>query len=226
MATVESSPGVLDINLYRGDTYYFTATVKNADDTPMDLTGYSIKAEIYNGSTRQPMTFTNTATVIQRQKQDGVATLTFDDDHNFDDGQIIEVEDVGITFDGTRTVSSYTNNTISYSASGANVSQENVDPVGTVTASVKAEFQVGTTGLTNGIIYLYLPDGISSRLPTTSIYDIEISKKINRAEFGDSPTNTYDDHWFVQTILKGTITMTDDVTYSVTEAPDTRGQLT
>ena len=226
MATVESSPGVLDINLYRGDTYYFTATVKNADDTPMDLTGYSIKAEIYDGTTKQPIVFTNTANVTQRQKQDSVATLTLDEDHNFDDGQSILVEDVGVTFDGTRTISSYTNNTISYSASGANVSQENVDPVGSVTASVKGEFQVGTTGLSSGIIYLYLPDGISSRLPATTIYDIENSKKVNRAEFGDDPGNIYDDHWFVQTILRGTITMAEDVTYSVTQAPDTRGQLT
>lgn len=226
MPTVESSPGILDINLYRGDTYYFTATVKDDAGDPIDLTGYSIKAEIYSATTRQPLTFTNSATVVQRQKQDSVVTLTLEEDHNFDDGQTILVEDVGITFDGTRTITSYTNNSISYSASGANVSQENVDPPGTVTATIKAEFQIGTTELDEGKIYLFLADGISSRLPAASVYDVEISKRINIAELGDTVPNTYDDHWFVQTILKGTITMDSDVTYSVTEAPSTRGQLT
>lgn len=225
MATVSNSPGKLDLELYRGDTYYFTATVKDASDQPMDLTGYSIKAEIYDGTTLQPLTFTSTASVVQRQRQGSVATLTLSEDHNFDDGQTIVVSDVGITFDGTRVITDYTNNTISYASSGADIIQENVDPVGTVVATVKAEFQVGTTQLDQGVIYLFLPDGVSRQLPTVTVYDVEISKKINVAELGDEVSNTYDDHWFVQTVLKGTITVDSDVTYSVTENPSTRGQL-
>jgi len=226
MAIVNSSPGLLDLNLYRGDTYYFSVTVKNADDDVMDLTGYSIKAEIYDGTTLQPLTFTNTGSVVQRQRQGSTATLTLADDHNFDDGQSILVSGVGATFDGTRTVTGYTNNTVSYASSGSDVSQENVDPAGEIVSTVKAEFQIGTTEVDEGKIYLFLPDGISKRLPTISVYDVEISKRVNLAELGDQPENIFDDHWIVQTVINGTITITNDVTYSVTEKPATRGQLT
>lgn len=224
MATVESSPGILDINLYRGDTYYFTATVNDSAGDPMDLTGYNVKAEIYFGG--QPVTLTNTGTVINKEKTSGVATLTLSENHNFDTGQIITVSNIDSDFNGTFVISSLTNNTISYTFAGSDVVSSAVSPVGSVVSSVKAELQIGDGSLSSGIIYLFIPDGLSKQLPSASTYDVEISKRINVSTLGDSLADPNDDRWFVKTILRGTITILGDVTYSVTALPNTRGQLT
>lgn len=224
MATVESSPGILDINLYRGDTYYFTATVNDSAGDPMDLTGYSVKAEIYSGG--QPMVLTNTASITNKLKLSDKATLTTSANHSFDVGQSITVSGIDSDFNGTFTISEITANTISYTSPGDNVPSTPVSPAGTVVSSIKAEFQLGTGSLSSGIIYLFLPDGVTKQIPTTTTYDVEISKRINVDTLGDLPQNSDDDHWFVKTILRGTITIIGDVTYSVTSLPNTRGQLT
>lgn len=229
MASVNNTPGTLNITLYRGDTYYFISTVKDDGGTPINLTGFSIKAEIY-GPDGQPLVFTNTGSVTQRQRTNNVATLTFLEPHNFDIGQTISVTNVGPTYNGTRVITDIDSaNTISYDATGSDESQTNVDPVGTVTASVKAEFQIGNKAseLSGGKIHVFLPDGVSRRLPDNSVYDLEISRKTNLTDLGDDATDPFDDHWTIQTILKGEIDMVDDITYSVTTPTNTtRGQLT
>lgn len=224
MATVESSPGLLDINLYRGDTYYFTATVNDSLGDPMDLTGYSVKAEIYSNGL--PITLTNTASVTNKSRTSDVATLTLSTNHNFDTGQSITVSGVDTDLNGTFIITAITANTISYSCPGTNISSSAVSPNGSVVSSIKAEFQIGTGSLSTGIIYLFLPDGLTKQLPTSTTYDVEISKRINVSTLGDSLGDPNDDHWFVKTILRGTITILGDVTYNITALPNTRGQLT
>lgn len=229
MASVNNTPGTLNITLYRGDTYYFIATVKDNGGNPLNLTGFNIKAEIY-GPDGQPLTFTSTGSVTQRQRTSNVATLTFAEPHNFDIGQTITVTNVGPTYNGTRVITDVDSaTTISYAATGSDESQSNVDPAGTVTSSVKAEFQIGNkaTELAGGKVHLFLPDGVSRRLPDNSIYDVEISRKTNLTDLGDNPADEFDDHWTIQTILRGEIDMVDDITYSVsTPTNTTRGQLT
>ena len=223
MATVESSPGILDINLYRGDTYYFTATVNDSAGDPMDLTGYSVKAEIYSGG--QPIVLTNTASITNKLKLSDKATLTTSANHSFDVGQSITVSGIDSDFNGTFTISEITANTISYTSPGDNVPSTPVSPAGTVVSSIKAEFQLGTGSLSSGIIYLFLPDGVTKQIPASTTYDVEIAKRINVANLGDSLADPNDDRWFVKTILRGNITILGDVTYSVTSLPNTRGQL-
>ena len=230
MASVNNTPGTLDITLYRGDTYYAIATVKDNGGTAINLTNYSIKAEIY-GPDLQPLTFTSTATVTQKQRDlvsgTTYATLTLSQNHNFDTNQTITVTGVGTGWDGTRVITAVTATTITYQSNGSVSAQENA--TGTVTSSVKAEFQIGTktTEITAGKIHMFLTDGVSKRLPDNSVYDLEIARKTNLTDFGDDANNAFDDHWTVQTILKGEIDVIEDVTYSVTSSTDTtRGQLT
>ena len=224
MAAVESSPGILDISLYRGDTYYFTATVKGSSGTPMNLTGYNVKSEIYyNGN---PLTLTNSISVISKQRTSGVMTLTTSSNHSFDTGQSVIITGGGTSLNGMFTITSLTDNTFSYASAGDDIPLEVLSPAAIATNSVKAEFQVGTGSLSSGVIYLFLPDGVTKQLPNNCTYDVEISKRINIDSLGDLPQNSYDDHWFVKTILKGDITINNDVTYSVTPLPSTRGQLT
>jgi hypothetical protein len=231
MAAVNNTPGTLNITLYRGDTYYFIATVKDNGGNSLNLTGFNIKAEIY-GPNFQPLIFSNEGVVTQRQRNSNVATLTLSEPHNFDIGQTITVSNVGAGYNGTRVVTDSEGNTISYGSTGTNESQGNVDPVGSVISSVKAEFQVGNKAseLNEGKIHLFLPDGVSRRLPDNSVYDIEISRLQNLTDLGDDPTDDFDDHWTVQTILRGEIDMIDDITYSVSDANTSsrgsRGQLT
>jgi hypothetical protein len=230
MASVNNTPGTLNITLYRGDTYYAIATVKDNGGTAINLTNYSIKAEIY-GPDLQPLTFTSTATVTQKQRElvsgTTYATLTLSQNHNFDTNQTITVAGVGVGWDGTRVITSVTATTITYQSTGTVVTQENA--TGTVTSSVKAEFQIGNKAseITGGKIHMFLPDGVSKRLPDNAVYDLEIARKTNLTDFGDDPNNAFDDHWTVQTILKGEIDVVEDITYSVTASTDTtRGQLT
>jgi hypothetical protein len=230
MASVNNTPGTLNITLYRGDTYYAIATVKDNGGTAINLTNYSIKAEIY-GPDLQPLTFTSTATVTQKQRElvsgTTYATLTLSQNHNFDTNQTITVAGVGVGWDGTRVITSVTATTITYQSTGTVVTQENA--TGTVTSSVKAEFQIGNKAseITGGKIHMFLPDGVSKRLPDNAVYDLEIARKTNLTDFGDDANNAFDDHWTVQTILKGEIDVVEDITYSVTASTDTtRGQLT
>jgi hypothetical protein len=230
MASVNNTPGTLNITLYRGDTYYAIATVKDNGGTAINLTNYSIKAEIY-GPDLQPLTFTSTATVTQKQRElvggTTYATLTLSQNHNFDTNQTITVAGVGVGWDGTRVITSVTATTITYQSTGSVVTQENA--TGTVTSSVKAEFQIGNKAseITAGKIHMFLPDGVSKRLPDNAVYDLEIARKTNLTDFGDDALNAFDDHWTVQTILKGEIDVVEDITYSVTASTDTtRGQLT
>jgi hypothetical protein len=230
MASVNNTPGTLNITLYRGDTYYAIATVKDNGGTAINLTNYSIKAEIY-GPDLQPLTFTSTATVTQKQRElvggTTYATLTLSQNHNFDTNQTITVAGVGVGWDGIRVITSVTATTITYQSTGSVVTQENA--TGTVTSSVKAEFQIGNKAseITGGKIHMFLPDGVSKRLPDNAVYDLEIARKTNLTDFGDDANNALDDHWTVQTILKGEIDVVEDITYSVTASTDTtRGQLT
>ena len=230
MASVNNTPGTLNITLYRGDTYYAIATVKDNGGTAINLTNYSIKAEIY-GPDLQPLTFTSTATVTQKQRElvsgTTYATLTLSQNHNFDTNQTITVAGVGAGWDGTRVITAVTATTITYQSTGSVVTQENA--TGTVTSSVKAEFQIGNKAseITGGKIHMFLPDGVSKRLPDNAVYDLEIARKTNLTDFGDDAANAFDDHWTVQTILKGEIDVVEDITYSVTASTDTtRGQLT
>jgi hypothetical protein len=228
MASVNNTPGVLNITLYRGDTYYFIATATDNGGNAINLNGFNIKAEIY-GPDAQPLVFNNTGTVTQRQRSSNVATLTFSEPHNFDIGQTITVSNVGPTYNGTRVITDVDSaTTISYEATGSDESQTNAESGATVQSSVKAEFQIGnkTTELSSGKIHVFLPDGVSRRLPDNSVYDLEISRKTNLTDLGDDPTDAFDDHWTVQTIIKGEIDMVDDITYNVTSPTTTRGQLT
>jgi hypothetical protein len=48
MATITSTPDILDIVIYKGDTLSVTITVKDAAGTAINLTGWSVKATIFN----------------------------------------------------------------------------------------------------------------------------------------------------------------------------------
>lgn len=49
-------PATYNFNYYRGDTYTFTISPKNADGTEFDLTGYFPQMTITNGTTSQEVT--------------------------------------------------------------------------------------------------------------------------------------------------------------------------
>jgi len=93
--------------------------------------------------------------------------------------------------------------------------------------TIPAEFQIGSKNLGAGEIFMFLPDGATSQIPTGSKFDVEISKFYSIDELNvDNNTSTLEqDQWVVLTIIKGTITVVNDITYSTGTIPVGRGQI-
>jgi len=221
MASITSQPGTLDLNVYRGDTLFFSALVKDSDGVAIDLSGYTVQAEIYTSAV-SPLALNYSEVPSLKQATSEIATLTVGS-HKFEVGNSITVAGVGAPFNGTWEVSAITSTTVSYILPIETADVTSAAATGTVT--LNASFVVGTTRLDDGYIDLFLTDGVSALLPDSCLYDVEISKKQNLSLLGDSVLDATDDHWTVMTILKGTIIVTDDITNSTGQLPSDRGQL-
>jgi hypothetical protein len=149
--------------------------------------GESASYEVPSGST-------STASVTASVAVDGVATLTTDGAHGFQVGDIVEITNVGIDYDGTVTITGVTSTTFSYATSGGSISSESgID--GSATSSSQVSFavtaiSVGTPGNNISVAITVTDSGVGVFNMSVYVDGVETERFQHLTAFQDGPAGT------------------------------------